>query len=140
MSDGESRISQEQCDAVLKAAWDKYQASKNWVDFFREILGLTGVIRRAFPATELQTEFERSDAYREIQYMLRRLRERPDEIDEQLEPTRMITVRLPKSLHESLRIEAHEHRTSMNKLCISKLLQLIDHDRIPAESTPHLPG
>jgi hypothetical protein len=50
------------------------------------------------------------------------------------EPTRVITVRLPKSLHESLRAEAHEKRTSMNKLCISKLLQFIDTDLVPTET------
>ena len=46
----------------------------------------------------------------------------------------VITVRLPESLHESLRIEAHEHHTSMNKLCISKLLQLIEENMIPSGS------
>jgi predicted HicB family RNase H-like nuclease len=45
----------------------------------------------------------------------------------------VITVRLPKSLHESLRAEAHDRRTSMNKLCISKLLQVVDGDLVPAE-------
>jgi predicted HicB family RNase H-like nuclease len=45
----------------------------------------------------------------------------------------VITVRLPKSLHESLRAEAHDRRTSMNKLCISKLLQVIDDELVPAE-------
>ena len=49
------------------------------------------------------------------------------------EPTRVITVRLPKSLHESLRDEAHQRNTSMNKLCISKLLQIVDDQFIPAE-------
>ena len=47
------------------------------------------------------------------------------------EPTRVITVRIPQSLHEALRIEAFEHRTSMNKLCISKLLQFVDSDNVP---------
>ena len=47
----------------------------------------------------------------------------------------MITVRLPKSMHEYLRTEAHDLRTSMNKLCISKLLQVIEQDLIPAEKT-----
>jgi predicted HicB family RNase H-like nuclease len=50
------------------------------------------------------------------------------------EPTRVITVRLPKCLHEALRAEAHEHRTSMNKLCISKLLQFIDEGMVPADA------
>ena len=39
------------------------------------------------------------------------------------EPIRVITVRVPASVHEYLRAEAHEKRTSMNKLCITKLLQ-----------------
>ena len=47
---------------------------------------------------------------------------------------RDITVRLPRSMHEMLRVEAHEHRTSMNKLCISKLLQLIDGTGVPTET------
>ena len=50
------------------------------------------------------------------------------------EPTKVITVRMPKSLHEALRAEAHEHQTSMNKLCISKLLQFIDNEFVPDEA------
>ena len=34
-------------------------------------------------------------------------------------------------MHEALQIEAYEHRTSMNKLCISKLLQHIENDHVP---------
>ncbi len=49
------------------------------------------------------------------------------------EPTRVITVRLPESLHEALKAEASDHNTSMNKLCISKLLQvLIENERVAA--------
>ena len=55
--------------------------------------------------------------------------------DPENEPTRVITVRLPKSMHEYLRTEAHDLRTSMNKLCISKLLQVIEEDMIPNEGT-----
>jgi predicted HicB family RNase H-like nuclease len=46
----------------------------------------------------------------------------------------VITVRLPQSLHEALKDEAHAHRTSMNQLCISKLLQFIDGDFVPNDS------
>ena len=48
------------------------------------------------------------------------------------EETRVITVRIPQSLHDALKIEAYEHRTSINKLCISKLLQFIDADHVPS--------
>lgn len=39
------------------------------------------------------------------------------------EATAVITVRLPVSVHAALKSEAHRHETSLNKLCISKLLQ-----------------
>ena len=68
--------------------------------------------------------------------MLAKLRERSvgTPVPDDLEPTRVITVRLPKSLHEALRAEAHERRTSMNKLCISKLLQVVDEQLIPTDT------
>ncbi len=127
--------------------------------------GLGGVVRRTFTTPDQMAEFEHSDACREIQRMLTRLRARPvvrpelkktegaeleaaipgTELREaaegtgmkektkspQPERTKVITVRLPVSLHEALGEEAHEHRTSVNKLCISKLLQFIDHDFVP---------
>ena len=49
---------------------------------------------------------------------------------QQREKTRMITVRLPESLHALLQQEADEMNTSMNKLCISKLLQIIDEQLV----------
>ena len=59
--------------------------------------------------------------------MLARLRQKSNRGETQ-EPTRVITVRLPQSLHEALQAEAHLHQTSMNKLCISKLLQVIEDE------------
>ena len=68
-----------------------------------------------------------------------KLREQRNATDTESEPTRVITVRLPKSMHEYLRTEAHDLRTSMNKLCISKLLQVIEQDLIPAERSGGTP-
>ena len=105
----------------------------DWVTFYREIFGLHGIIRRAYPTRDSLVEFEQSETFREIQRMLTRLRGRGPVTTCEEEPTRVITVRLPKSLHEALRIEAHEYRTSMNKLCISKLLQFIGNEMVPSE-------
>jgi len=123
----------EKQQAVLQAAQNHFARNLDWVTFFREILGLNGVIRRNHPTQEALQEFERTETYAEIQQMLTKLRERGTEAGSPQEPTRVITVRLPKSLHEMLRAEAHEHRTSMNKLCISKLLQFIDTQFVPAD-------
>ena len=66
--------------------------------------------------------------------MVAKLRERSGTQSDNREPTRVITVRMPKSLHESLRAEAHDRKTSMNKLCISKLLQVVGDELIPCEA------
>ena len=118
---------------VYRVASELYRQGPDWVTFFREVLGVEGVIRRMFPTPDEIVTFEHSPEYAEIQQMVAKLRERNSALADDKEPTRVITVRLPKSLHESLRAEAHEKRTSMNKLCISKLLQVIDDELIPQD-------
>ncbi len=133
-----------------------FARNPDWVTFYREILGLHGTIRRHCPTLDALSAFEATDTYRDVQQMLRKLRERkPPAVKEAeaekegkkkkaepeptSEPTRVVTVRIPLSLHEALREEAHEHRTSINKLCISKLLQFIDASMVPAETFGAMP-
>ena len=116
---------------VYRVAADLYRQDPDWVTFFREVLGVEGVVRRVFSSPLDLAKFEQTREYSEIQQMVAKLRERASEPADAREPTRVITVRLPKSLHESLRTEAHERKTSMNKLCISKLLQMVDEGLIP---------
>ena len=116
---------------VLTIAQNLHQQNPDWVTFFREVLGIEGVVRRAFPDAADRAKFETSAEYEEIQKLLTKLRERRGVPEKQSEATRVITVRIPKSMHESLIIEAQHRRTSMNKLCISKLLQVVDEELIP---------
>ncbi len=119
---------------VFRIATDLYRQEPDWVTFFREVLGLDGIIRQVYASPEALAEFEQSDEYQQIQLMVAKLRERgTDTANSSKEPTRVITVRMPKSLHEALRAEAHGRHTSMNKLCISKLLQVVDDVLVPAE-------
>jgi predicted HicB family RNase H-like nuclease len=118
---------------VHRMASDRFRNDPDWVTFYREVLGVEGIIDQLFPGYEQRLKFTATSEYDEIQQMLAKLREKnrgqkiPDEA------TRVITVRLPKSLHEALRHEAHNHRTSMNKLCISKLLQVIADELVPSD-------
>jgi predicted HicB family RNase H-like nuclease len=116
-----------------RIATEMFHQQPDWVTFFREVLGVDGLLRRLFPKPEELANFEKTDQYSEIQLMLAKLRERSGAAADGKEPTRVITVRLPKSLHESLRAEAHDRKTSMNQLCISKLLQVIDAEMMPVE-------
>ncbi len=45
----------------------------------------------------------------------------------------MITVRLPVSMHEAMKLESAEVGLSINKLCITKLLQKLDPKFAPQE-------
>lgn len=132
---GQTTGSRPEYGQLLQVAERLYQQSPDWVTFFREVMGIDGVVRQTFPSFDDLTEFERSEEFNQIQKLLVKLRESKATADSESEPTRVITVRLPKSMHEYLRTEAHDLRTSMNKLCISKLLQMIEQDLIPADQT-----
>jgi predicted HicB family RNase H-like nuclease len=113
---------------VIRIAQTLFHQNPDWVTFFREVLGLGGIVRQMYPSAAALTEFEKTTEYAEIQQMLAKLRVEGPPVPEDKEPTRVITVRLPKSLHEFLQVEAHEKCTSMNQLCISKLVQWLDSD------------
>lgn len=117
---------EEKLQTATRIADKMFQQQPDWITFFREVLGVDGLVRKLFTSPEEMAEFEKTPAYAEIQQMVNKLREKSGATAEGKEPTRVITVRLPKSLHESLRAEAHDRKTSMNQLCISKLLQVID--------------
>jgi hypothetical protein len=115
-----------------RIANEMFHQQPDWITFFREVLGVDGLLRKLFATPEELALFEKTDEYNEIQLLLAKLRERSGAGADGKEPTRVITVRLPKSLHESLRAEAHDRKTSMNQLCISKLLQVIDAEMMMA--------
>lgn len=124
------------CQKVLGVARQLFQGSPDWVTFFREVLGVDGAARQVFPSQTEYVQFEKSGEYGEIQQMVTALRNRKGAgMAAQNEPTRVITVRLPESLHEALKLEANDHNTSMNKLCIAKLLQVLTETDQKAPAT-----
>ena len=120
-------VHEDRKQTVQRIAGEMFQKTPDWVTFFREVLGVGGLVRRLFTTPEELAAFEKTAEYAEIQNMINRLRERSGAPAESTkETTRVITVRLPASLHESLKCEANERNTSINQLCISKLLQVLD--------------
>lgn len=118
---------------VCQVADEKFRYGADWVTFYREVLGRHGLVEQLFPRTEQKVNFQQTAAFAEIQQMLARLRERDRAPRQPRERTRVLTIRMPYSLHEALRHEAHERKTSLNKLCISKLLQVIDGELVPSQ-------
>jgi len=117
-----------QAAAVLQVAERLHAMSPDWVVFFREVLGVEGIVRRSFRTETALTHFECSPQYARIREMLDDLRSRQRDRPASREAQRVVTVRMPRSLHESLKAEADDMRVSINSLCISKLLKLLDDD------------
>src|SRR5262245_48628067 len=90
---------------VFQIAHVPFSQNADWATFHREVLGKDGVARKSFTKDEMG-EFETSQEYQEILQMVARLRIRGGEANPDKEPTRVITVRLPKTLHEVLKDEA----------------------------------
>lgn len=121
---------------ALQIAMDLFDTQADWVSFFRQILGAKGVVWQMFQSQADREAFERTVEYAEIQHMVARLRKRGDTNLEVDEPFKVITVRLPKSMREALQEEAKALGTTMNQLCISKLLQLVDGEVVPGGRKP----
>jgi predicted HicB family RNase H-like nuclease len=126
--------------AVLQVAERLYGMDPEWVVFFREVLGVDGIVRRTFGDADALMRFECSPQYARIREMLDSLRSRQRDDQSERETQRVVTVRMPRSLHEALRSEAGDLRVSINTLCISKLMKVLDssekHGLTGDRSTP----
>ena len=125
---------EERCQTVCRIANETYGKTKDWLVFFREILGVNGLVRRLYTTPDELASFEKTQEYADIQKMVKRLRDKPNAQSEGQEVTRVITVRLPASVHEFLKAEAHDRKTSINQLCIAKLLQVMDGEAVAEDA------
>lgn len=119
------------CSQAFDVANDLFGNAPTWVCFYREFLGGSGMIHMIFTDDDEFGRFLRTDQYHQIQQMLTALRSRDLPENDPNDPQRMITVRLPKSLHEAMCDEAGRLNISVNRLCISRMLQLLDPAMIP---------
>jgi predicted HicB family RNase H-like nuclease len=123
---------QTKAKTVLGMAEVFFNRKPDWVTFFKEVVGVNGVVHSSFSEPEALAAFKLTEEYAAIEQMLTRLREQVEEYPPK-EAIRVITVRLPQSLHDSLTAEAKKYDTSVNKLCLSKLMRIIDRELIPAD-------
>jgi hypothetical protein len=66
--------------------------SPDWVVFFREVLGVEGIVRRSFRTETALTHFECSPQYARIREMLDDLRSRQRDRPASREAQRVVTV------------------------------------------------
>ena len=93
----------------------------DWATYYHAIFGCGGVLETVFGDPAARAAFERTDLHAELLAKVNILRENSK--SRYSDETTMITVRLPKSMHEALVAESHRRQQSLNQLCIAKLLQ-----------------
>jgi hypothetical protein len=135
METTQAYVAPEKKQEALQAAQELFTQLPDWLTFFKATLGIDGRVRQLFPSQEEFCAFERTDEYGQIHKMVAALRAMKKNPSLNQEPTRVITVRLPKSVHEALRAEANDHDISMNWLCIAKLIQAFDDANLPIPPT-----
>ncbi len=118
---------------ALHLAQEAFTQTGYWVAFFRAILGPEGVVPQLFPTEPEREYFASTREYTEIHKMLAALRTSDTEKAEVVEPQKMLTIRIPKSLRAALVEEAKQRGVSINKLVISKMLTPANPDFVPTE-------
>jgi hypothetical protein len=120
--------------SVVSIAAELFGVAPTWTAFYREVLGADGLMRTAVCDDDEFSDFECCDDHSKLLEMLTALRSRDLPENDPHEAQRMITVRIPKSLHDSICNEANRLAVSVNKLCISRLLQKVDRSMIPTSA------
>lgn len=106
----------EQAKAILPSM-------KNWADFSAGVFGhRDGVIAKTFPEEAERQLFYDTEQYKALCVMRKRLMEKFG-VNKGANPEKSgrVLVRLPKSVHKALEIEATKEGVSVNQLAVSKL-------------------
>ena len=107
----------DKCERVLKVATAFFMTRPARDKFWTEIFGSEGSVYSVFTEADERIRFNKTDTAKRIHEMVENLRD-----EKSLKGTqRVATIRMPAAIYETLKQEAKDHKTSMNKLCIRKL-------------------
>lgn len=118
-------------DGVLAEAKTLAMRVNSWADFSLELFGQdSGLITRTFPDEMERQVFFDSEQYQEVNDILVGLMKRlgvADGATPRREKSGRFNVRVPRTLHQSLGIEAKREGVSLNQLVVSKLSISLRH-------------
>jgi hypothetical protein len=96
---------------------------KNWLEVQKALYGVGGKCARLFPTQEERTAYAKTDEFRQITELLNQLPDPPaqEKVSTLEGVSGNLHVRLPRSLHAALRVEAEAENISLNQLIVAKL-------------------
>jgi hypothetical protein len=112
---------------VLEQAKQLSTKSKSWADFSLELFDQhSGIVAKTFPDQFERQTFYDSRQYNEVNGLLAEVMKRTGlakGADVSAEKSGRFNVRIPKTLHQSLEVEAKREGVSLNQLAVTKLSQ-----------------
>jgi len=110
-------------DRILRTARAEAARAQSWADLSNLLFSpQTGLVSKAFPTQRQRKHFAKTPAYRELRQLVGEVRQRTG-LAAGATPLKSgkFVVRLPRSLHAALEIEAVHEGVSLNQLVVAKL-------------------
>lgn len=109
---------------VLAYATEKARECRYSNELFNAIFSPTGKATELFPTEADRGAFTRTRESKSVFKLIHTLPNPPvsEFVDLSVNDNRTLSLRLPKSVHESLLAEAAAERVSLDQLCLSKLV------------------
>ncbi len=109
---------------VLAFATEKARECRFSNELFNAIFSPTGKATELFPTESDRSAFTRTRESKSVFKLIHTLPNPPvtEFVDFSTNDNRTLSLRLPKSVHESLLAEAAAERVSLDQLCLSKLV------------------
>src|ERR1700722_17812677 len=94
------------------------------MELFIVLFGPNGKATRAFPTNAEHAAFSKTQEYKQILALMDHLPTPPvkEHMDLTASANGAISVRLPRSVHAALLVEANTEGVSLNQLCVAKLV------------------
>jgi hypothetical protein len=109
---------------VLEFAEQRAKEVPDWMELSNALFSVDGKATVLFPTEAERTAFSKTQEYKRILALMNTLPSPPvkEVIDLTGSANGAISVRLPRSVHAALLVEARAEGVSLNQLCVAKLV------------------
>jgi hypothetical protein len=123
---------------ILDSAREAASSAQTWADLSNALFDPeVGLVARAFPTRQAREEFLRTEEYRAIRQLIDDARKRTGLVaGAASSKSGKFIVRLPRTLHAALEMEAAEEGVSLNQLVVTKLA--IQMSQLANSGTPEM--
>lgn len=110
---------------ALEYARKVAKTSASWIDLHNAMFGIGGKCTELFPDQSARTAFTKTAEYTEITQLVHDLAQQDDRqsdvADHASRASGKLNIRLPRSIHAALVVEAEAEGVSLNQLIVAKL-------------------